>query len=262
MGRFLYMIVCIAVLVSPGAGTEKPTLRFSPESQTVPPDASVIQEVRVESVTALKGYSVHIRYDPSLLIVRTIGEGSMFGSPLFFASFVDSVDGVIKVESALLGSGRKADGSGLLFTVEVSGRNKGTDTLSFFDIDLRDVDLAKIDPVLGRAIVSVDEVSVVHPPGEIPRTAGLFQNYPNPFNPVTTIPYRLAERSAVTIEVFNATGELVARPVSGEVRSAGLWTIPFDADGLPSGIYYYRMVVVPERGSGIYRETKRMALIR
>jgi hypothetical protein len=262
MRRFLYMIACIAVLVSPGTGAEKPMLWFSPESQTIPTDGSVIQEVRIESVSALKGYSVHIGYDPSLLIVRRIREGSMFGSPLFFASFVDSVDGVIKVESALLGSGRKADGSGLLFSVEISGRKKGTDTLSFFDIDLRDVNLAKIEPVLGRAVVSVDEVSAVSLHGEMPRTTGLLQNYPNPFNPTTTFSYRLAEPAAVTIEVFSATGELVARPLSGEMQSAGVWTVPFNGEGLASGIYYYRMVAIPERSAEIYRETKRMALVR
>ncbi|MBI1924579.1 PD40 domain-containing protein, partial [Candidatus Poribacteria bacterium] len=44
--------------------------------------------------------------------------------------------------------------------------------------------------------------------GEIKRTS-LMQNYPNPFNPDTWIPYHLADESAVTVRIYNITGELV-----------------------------------------------------
>lgn len=68
----------------------------------------------------------------------------------------------------------------------------------------------------------------------------LSQNYPNPFNAMTTIHYNLAKQSAVTMEVYNLLGEVVATLVE-EVQAAGSHSITFDAKDLSSGIYYYRL---------------------
>jgi hypothetical protein len=88
----------------------------------------------------------------------------------------------------------------------------------------------------------------------------LSQNYPNPFNPVTTIEYRLTERSRVTIEVYNVVGQRV-RTLVDEEQSAGSYRITWDgADdcGRPvaTGIYLYRFC------AGDYTETKKMLLVK
>ena len=66
-------------------------------------------------------------------------------------------------------------------------------------------------------------------------------NYPNPFNPQTTISYELPTRTSVEIAVFDAIGRRIAVPVNS-VKDAGRHQVTFNAENLPSGVYFYRMI--------------------
>ena len=70
----------------------------------------------------------------------------------------------------------------------------------------------------------------------------LMQNYPNPFNPTTNIQYTVREMGNVELKVFSVDGREVATLVSG-VQEAGSYTVDFDASGLASGMYMYKMTV-------------------
>jgi len=74
----------------------------------------------------------------------------------------------------------------------------------------------------------------------VPAGYVLEQNFPNPFNPSTTLRYALPARTYANLTVFNALGQQVARLVSGYV-DAGYHEVRFDAGGLSSGVYFYRM---------------------
>ena len=74
----------------------------------------------------------------------------------------------------------------------------------------------------------------------VPAQFKLNQNYPNPFNPVTTISYDIAEPVYVYLEIFNGIGQKVAELVSKE-QQAGSYEVNWDATGIPSGIYIYRL---------------------
>jgi YD repeat-containing protein len=91
--------------------------------------------------------------------------------------------------------------------------------------------------------------------GTLPATYSLSQNYPNPFNPSTEIRYELPHASRVTLKVYNTLGQLVAT-LANENKSAGAYTVQFDAGNLASGVYYYRLA------AGAFNETKKLLLIR
>ena len=88
---------------------------------------------------------------------------------------------------------------------------------------------------------------------DIPQSFGLEQNYPNPFNPTTSIAFNVAEERHVRLAVYNSLGAEVAVLVD-EVLAAGRYTRTFDATGLPSGTYVYRLM------AGDYVQTERMTL--
>jgi hypothetical protein len=83
----------------------------------------------------------------------------------------------------------------------------------------------------------------------------LEQNYPNPFNPSTTISFSLPSISFVSLKIFDLLGREVATVVSEEM-SAGKYTKQWNANGMPSGIYYFRLQ------AGSFSESKKLVLLR
>ena len=75
---------------------------------------------------------------------------------------------------------------------------------------------------------------------ELPVQVALKQNFPNPFNPATNIAFELKNAEQVTLKVYNALGQEVANLVDG-LRSSGQHQVNFNADGMSSGIYFYRL---------------------
>ncbi|MFO7447048.1 MAG: T9SS type A sorting domain-containing protein [Ignavibacteriaceae bacterium] len=83
-------------------------------------------------------------------------------------------------------------------------------------------------------------VTGVEDADNIPGKFFLAQNYPNPFNPSTTIEFSLPEAGRVNLSVYNILGEVVATLVN-ETKEAGNYIFNFNASGLSSGLYLYRL---------------------
>jgi hypothetical protein len=78
---------------------------------------------------------------------------------------------------------------------------------------------------------------------------------PNPFNPSTRIRYYLPGREYVRLSIFDVNGRRIAQLVA-KVQSAGEQLAEWDAIGMPSGIYFYRLE------AGDFSEAKKMILLK
>ncbi len=92
---------------------------------------------------------------------------------------------------------------------------------------------------------------------ELPKVYALAQNYPNPFNPATTIRFQLPKAEQVTLRVFDVLGREVASLLDNTSLAGGEHAVRFDASGLTSGVYLYRL----EAGAS-FVQTKRMMLVK
>jgi hypothetical protein len=106
-------------------------------------------------------------------------------------------------------------------------------------------------------------VNGVHYPGvtsvqKEPNVIGdfeLYQNYPNPFNPSTTISFSLPKNAFVSLKVYNTLGEEVASLVNGEI-AAGRHEVRWDAENMPSGVYFYQL------RAGEFQQWQKMVLMK
>jgi len=92
-------------------------------------------------------------------------------------------------------------------------------------------------------------------PGQIPTRFSLDQNYPNPFNPTTTIQYSIVNTQFTILNVYDVLGREISTLVK-EVKRPGTYTVEWNAQGLPSGVYFYRLQ------AGAFVQTRKLLLLR
>lgn len=97
---------------------------------------------------------------------------------------------------------------------------------------------------------SVVEANVI-----APEQYSLSQNYPNPFNPTTTIRYSLGLPGFVSLKVFDLLGKEIAVLVN-EFHTAGDFQATFNAEKIPSGLYFYTLT------AGTFSASKKLLLLK
>jgi len=110
------------------------------------------------------------------------------------------------------------------------------------------------DVSTGAILTTQDIFTGTKPDGTTPTGYVLEQNFPNPFNPTTTINFSLPVSGTATLTVFDMLGREV-RTLLNERRDAGSHSVRFNAQGLPSGVYFYQL------RSGSYIATKKMIVL-
>ena len=100
------------------------------------------------------------------------------------------------------------------------------------------------------SIVSVKQAAAIRP-----LSYNLDQNYPNPFNPATHFGFTIADTRLVTLKIYDVLGKEVAT-VLNTTMNPGAYSIPWNADALPSGIFFYRLE------AGQFVQTKKMILLK
>ena len=112
-----------------------------------------------------------------------------------------------------------------------------------------------VQKYVGQYEVVVDCTRTTSVEGTASSTFELGQNQPNPFTPQTTIPFALAFPVHVSLKVYDVSGAEVATLADRDMRS-GFHSIPWDARGLPSGVYFYRI------RAGSFQRTKQLMIVR
>lgn len=111
------------------------------------------------------------------------------------------------------------------------------------DADTVEVTITEADP------------TPTEPDADLPDAFVLYDNYPNPFNPETEIRFDVPHRARLRLEVVDVLGRVVTTLVDQEMPP-GRHHAVFEARGLPSGVYFYRIT------AGVFRETRSMILLK
>lgn len=91
---------------------------------------------------------------------------------------------------------------------------------------------------LGSFVVGNFGASPVESEPNVPAVFKLYQNYPNPFNPTTTIKFTVAKRGTAMLRVYNILGQHITTLFSGDVTPGKVYSVPFNAGELSSGVYF------------------------
>ena len=147
------------------------------------------------------------------------------------------------VAGSYVHKGRTENSSGLeLVAFEIKALADWPEEMKMKLADVSVIDSSgKVQTVENAIVKTLNSVSVEDPISELPQKTQLIGNYPNPFNPSTIIRYELANRSNVTLAVYDVIGRKVAVLINNQQLAAGNHEVRFDAAGLASGLYLYRL---------------------
>lgn len=100
----------------------------------------------------------------------------------------------------------------------------------------------------------------------LPSEYRLNQNYPNPFNPSTNISFQIPKEGFVSLKIFNTLGKEITTLVNGFMPQ-GFYNVNFNIQSIydkviPSGIYFYNLLVRNTSGQQDFLETKKLAVLK
>jgi hypothetical protein len=200
---------------------------------------------RYES-TMIGNYSAQIIYSGGSLVY--INNVSDFIFNTLYANYI-YVDSVLRCDS--LAKAFAGSTSSALYYSKLWELSKGFTTELFKSASHKLTCLIYTAWLNAGSPVPVEDENILQPPVAF----NLSQNYPNPFNPTTKISWRSSVSSHQTLKVYDVLGNEVATLVD-EYRNAGSYEINFDASGISSGVYIYKLT------AGSFVETKKMILLR
>ncbi|HXF99293.1 MAG TPA: T9SS type A sorting domain-containing protein, partial [Bacteroidota bacterium] len=150
------------------------------------------------------------------------------------------------------------DARGILYGIKGTSTQIDTliviDTTTAFGTRIGSMGLAGIQAMVMRTD-SVGSLDVRQVDSGTPATYALEQNYPNPFNPSTTIAFKIRATGFTSLKVYDMLGREVATLVS-DVKEPGSYEVTWDARGMASGVYLYRLE------SGSFVATRKLLLLR
>lgn len=134
-----------------------------------------------------------------------------------------------------------SDNSGNIY---IAGRSRQPGSSGYYDI---------------ATVKYSQTITVISPENTLTEMFRLFQNYPNPFNPSTFISYETAQKSFITLRIYDISGKEISGLIN-KYQEAGSYSIEWNGSELPSGIYFCELRSVTE--TGVFTDVKRMMLLK
>ena len=161
------LLILSLILISPGCGglgqlltptlpngQEEGILYLEPANLTVIPGQDFTVELKVASITNLKGYSVTLSYDPALLSLQEVVEGPFLSvKNKTFYKRVDNNKGTVLIDCAILGPELSVSGEGTLATLSFTSLKLGSTSLTFKLTKIRDTNNKEIVTTKRNAVV-------------------------------------------------------------------------------------------------------------
>ena len=187
--------------------------------------------IAIDDATGLLAGGISLEYDQTVLrAIKALPDIALNGS---YWKANTELDGEIRFAFATA-EPTKGQGNFLMVEFKVLPNTEG-----------------KISPLIIENVNLSNSLSITKINGSvtvIPSTFALLQNYPNPFNPDTWIPFKTATDASVTINIYNAKGQLIRTIALGQ-KAAGVYLNKDRAaywDGrddlgekVSSGVYFY-----------------------
>jgi hypothetical protein len=162
------LLVLSLVLIIPGCGglgqlltptlpegQEEGVLYLEPANLTIIPGQDFTIELKTASITNLKGYSVTLSYDPTLLSIQEVVEGPFLSASgkTFFYKTIDNNQGTVLIDCALLGPELSISDEGVLATLSFTCLKAGSISIEF--------SLAKTRDTLNKEIITTKRNSLI-----------------------------------------------------------------------------------------------------
>jgi hypothetical protein len=140
---FLTLSGCAGLGLTPplSEGQEEDILYLEPAVLTITPSKDFNVELKTASITNLKGYSVTLSYDPTLISLKEVTEGPFLSAKgnTFFNKTIDNNKGTVLIDCALLGSDLSISGEGTLATFSFTSLKAGSTSLTFKLVKTRNI---------------------------------------------------------------------------------------------------------------------------
>jgi hypothetical protein len=190
----------------------------------------------VEGNEMFKGLSTEVEYDHSGLEFTSAkpSEALLSGSRVLFMG--DEVEGVVRVDLAVLGDGIGIGGNGPVATLSFQRIGESVSSVRIASADARDVDNSLL-------LMELDEEVRVEP--GMPAAFALKGNSPNPFTGSTEIRFDVPHSAHVRLSIYNIHGQVVRTLVDGNVpagRHSEAWDgLDIQRRRVSAGIYFCEM---------------------
>ena len=198
------------------------------------------------NVTVTPNLNLMAYYKIQYKLVISSAQASTFGGNIFYDSAATMQFGVTSrrvVNSGTTYYYRGFTGSGPYSYT--SADSSGIDSAITYSLRGPIVEICRWTTTSGISKIS----------SEIPGEYKLHNNYPNPFNPSTKIKFDIPKMSATRLVIYDILGKEVAVLLSQNLEP-GFYELEWNAEGLSSGVYFYKIE------SENFTQVKRMLLTK